>query len=94
MIYTSEKHIIYLTENKLSRQLYACNTTLIEKNYMNLTYYSKKCKFNLCTPFEVIVNISKFRKETKQRIFQLQRLIGRKAEDRYTTVGFKEIIED
>ena len=61
---------------------------------MNLTYYSKKCKFNLCTPFEVIVNISKFRKETKQRIFQLQQLMGRKAEDRYTTVGFKEIIED
>ena len=80
---------MYSIENKLSQMLFPCDTTIIEKNYNNFTYYSKRSKFNILTPIEMIKKICLYRKETQLRIFQINRMTDRDEDNRYEVIGFK-----
>ena len=91
MIFTNSKFTVHMIENKLSQLLFPCDTTCIERNYNNFTYYSSKCIIRIPNKTDTILKFKMLACADVLKVFDVENFLLMKQVDAPT--GFKQILE-
>ena len=83
-----------MMENEASHLFFTCDTTCIEKNYDNLTYYEKKKNIKLVNSSNSIKNIVLSGQQEEDRFYNAFSLFGKNIPNKYKNYGIRDVIEE
>ena len=94
IIYESKSITLKMMENEASHLFFTCDTTCIEKNYDNLTYYEKKKNIKLVNSSNSIKNIVLSGQQEEDRFYNAFSLFGKNIPNKYKNYGIRDVIEE
>ena len=82
-----------MIENEIACLLYTCDTTTIERNYDNFTYYSNKCPIKIPKKRTIMQNLLRMSSKKLPKVFDVERILNRNRTQLFEKVGYKQILE-
>ena len=93
-IYSNKDITLRMMENRASLLFHECDTTIIDRNYKNFTYFEKKTDIKIVNSTGAVRNISLSGKRQANRFFNAYSLVVKNITNKYKNFGIKEVIEE